>query len=165
MSDVELDQDQAFRRAMGAFATGVTVISAARANGGISGITVNSFTSVSLNPRLVLWCLGDQSERYDHFAEANAWGVTILAANEREVARRFANSASESMAPAEIEMLAGAPVLKGAGVAQLACVTHDKRIAGDHLIIIGEVREFRVQAGDVLTFFRGRYGRAEAEEV
>lgn len=165
MSDVELDQDQAFRRAMGVFATGVTVISTARPNGGFSGITANSFTSVSLNPRLVLWCLGDQSERYDHFAEANAWGVTILGADEREVARRFANSASESLAPTEIEMLGGAPVLKGAGVAQLACVTHDKRIAGDHLILIGEVREFRVQAGDALTFFRGRYGRAGAEEV
>lgn len=165
MSDVELDQDQAFRRAMGAFATGVTVISTARPNGGFSGITANSFTSVSLNPRLVLWCLGDQSERYDHFAEANAWGVTILGAGEREVARRFSNSALESLALPEIEMFGGAPVPKGVGVAQLACVTHDKRIAGDHLIIIGEVREFRIQAGDALTFFRGRYGRAAAEEA
>lgn len=163
MNDV--DQDQAFRRAMGAFATGVTVISAARPNGRFSGITANSFTSVSLSPRLVLWCLGDQSERYDHFAEANSWGVTILGANDREVARRFSNSALESMALPEVEMLGGAPVLKGVGVAQLACVTHDKRIAGDHLIIIGEVREFRVQAGDALTFFRGRFGRAAAEEM
>lgn len=150
---------------MGAFATGVTVISTARPNGGFSGITANSFTSVSLNPRLVLWCLGDQSERYDHFAEANAWGVTFLAAHEREIARRFSNSALESMALPEVEMFGGAPVLKGVGVTQLACVTHDKRIAGDHLIIIGEVREVRVQAGDALTFFRGRYGRTTAEDA
>ncbi|GAM99485.1 NADH-FMN oxidoreductase [alpha proteobacterium U9-1i] len=160
---MEPSSDQAFRRAMGAFATGVTVISAARPNGAFSGITVNSFTSVSLKPALILWCLGDQSERYDHFAEANAWGVTILAADEREIAKRFANSDHETLAATEVEMLANAPVLKGAGVAQLACVTHDKRIAGDHLIIIGEVREFRIQAGDALTFFGGRYGRAEAE--
>jgi 3-hydroxy-9,10-secoandrosta-1,3,5(10)-triene-9,17-dione monooxygenase reductase component len=165
VSDVELDQDQAYRRAMGAFATGVTVISTARPNGDFSGITVNSFTSVSLKPRLVLWCLGDQSERYDHFAEASAWGVTMLGADDGELALRFANSRRESMTPTEIDVLGGAPVLKGVGVAQLACVTHDKRIAGDHLILIGEVREFRVQAGDALTFFRGRYGRAGAEEA
>lgn len=165
MSDLELESDQAFRRALGAFATGVTVISTARANGGYSGITVNSFTSVSLKPRLVLWCLGDQSERYDHFAEANAWGVTFLGAGERDVALRFANSKREELSEDEIVSFGGAPVLKNVGVAQLACVTHDKRIAGDHLIVIGEVREFRVHAGDALTFFRGRYGRAGAEET
>jgi flavin reductase (DIM6/NTAB) family NADH-FMN oxidoreductase RutF len=75
---VERDADQEFRRAMGAFATGVTVVSAARPGAGLSGMTVNSLTSVSLQPRLLLWCLGDQSERYDTFAEAEHWGVTML---------------------------------------------------------------------------------------
>lgn len=146
---------------MGAFATGATVVSAARADGCISGITVNSLTSVSLRPRLILWCLGDQSERYEHFAEADAWGVTVLGADEAALARRFARAEQESIAPEEAETFAGAPVLKGAGVAHLSCLTHDRTIAGDHLIIIGEVRAYRVADGDGLLFFRGQYGRAE----
>jgi len=145
---------------MGAFATGVTVVSAARADGRMSGVTVNSLTSVSLQPRLLLWCLGDQSARYDVFAEAETWGVTVLGADEEALALRFARAETEGLDAAETESFAGAPVLR-AGVAHFACRTHDKRVAGDHLIIIGEVTDFRAKSGPALTFFRGLYGRAE----
>lgn len=145
---------------MGAFATGVTVVTAARADGRMSGITVNSLTSVSLQPRLLLWCLGDQSERYDVFAEAGVWGVTVLGADEETLALRFARAETEGVEAHEAETFAGAPVLR-TGVAHFACRTHDRRVAGDHLIIIGEVTDFRVKAGPALTFFRGRYGRIE----
>src|SRR6185436_17878 len=111
------DPEQPFRHVMSAFATGVTVVSAARA-GGLSGITVNSLTSVSLKPRLLLWCLGDQSERYDVFAETETWGVTVLGADEEALALRFARADSESIDVQEAEMFAGAPVLR-AGVAHL----------------------------------------------
>lgn len=149
-----------YRRAMSAFITGVTVVSAARQGGAMSGITVNSLTSVSLKPRLLLWCLGDQSERYDVFAEAERWGVTVLGAEEEALAHRFARAELETIQPEEAEMFAGAPVLR-AGLAHLSCRTHDKRVAGDHLIIIGEVEEFRVKPGAALTFFRGLYGHAD----
>lgn len=152
--------EQGFRRAMSAFATGVTVVSAARADGRMSGITVNSLTSVSLEPRLMLWCLGDQSERYDHFATAETWGVSVLGASEEALAVRYARAERETIAEHEAEMFAGVPVLR-AGVAHFACRTHDRQRAGDHLIIIGEVTDFRVKPGDALTFFRGQYGRAE----
>lgn len=151
--------DAAFRRAMSAFATGVAVVTARRADGGISGITVNSFTSVSLEPPLVLWCLGSESERYSHFAEAEIWGVTVLGAEAEALAVRFARAERETAAAAEIEALAGAPVLRGAGVAHLACVTHARHIMGDHLLIVGEVKACRAMAGDGLGFFRGKYGR------
>ncbi len=157
---MESEPEQGFRRAMGAFATGVTVVSAARDGGAMSGITVNSLTSVSLKPRLLLWCLGDQSERYDVFAEAERWGVTVLGAEDEAFAHRFARAETETIQSAEAETFAGAPVLR-AGVAHLSCRTHDKRQAGDHLIIIGEVTDFRVKPGPVLTFFRGLYGRAD----
>ena len=157
---MESEPEQAFRRAMGAFATGVTVVSAARADGRMSGITVNSLTSVSLQPRLLLWCLGDQSARYDVFAEADIWGVTMLGAEEEALAVRFTRAETESIAPAETETFAGAPVLR-AGMAHLACRTHDRRVAGDHLIIIGEVMDFRARSGAALTFFRGLYGRID----
>lgn len=157
---MELQPEQAFRRAMSAFVTGVTVVSASRRGGAMSGITVNSLTSVSLKPRLLLWCLGDRSERYDVFAEAENWGVTVLGAQEEPLAHRFARAETESIDPSEAAMFAGAPVLH-AGVAHLACRTHDRRVAGDHLIIVGEVLDFRVKQGAALTFFRGLYGRLD----
>src|SRR5262245_20917579 len=107
-----VEPEQAFRHAMGAFATGVTVVSAARADGRMSGITVNSLTSVSLRPRLLLWCLGDQSERYDVFAEAAVWGVTVLGADEEALALRFARADTESIEPKEAETFSAAPVLR-----------------------------------------------------
>jgi flavin reductase (DIM6/NTAB) family NADH-FMN oxidoreductase RutF len=125
----------------------------------MAGITVNSLTSVSLKPRLLLWCLGDQSARYDFFAAAETWGVTILASGEEAFAHRFARAETEAIAADEAEDFAGAPVLR-AGVGHIACRTHDRRPAGDHLIIIGEVIDLRVQPGPALTFFRGRYGHA-----
>ncbi len=157
---MELEPDQGFRRAMSAFITGVTVVSAARKGGAMSGITVNSLTSVSLKPRLLLWCLGDQSERYDVFAEAEHWGVTVLSAEHEALALRFARAAEETIAPEEAEMFGAAPVLR-VGTAHFACRTHDRRSAGDHLIIIGEVTDFREKPGPALTFFRGLYGRAD----
>lgn len=161
---MESEPEQVFRNAMGAFATGVTVVSAARDGGRMSGITVNSLTSVSLKPRLLLWCLGDQSERYDVFAEADLWGVTVLGAADEALAHRFARAETETIAPYEAELFAGAPVLR-AGVAHFACRTHDRRLAGDHLIIVGEATDFRVRPGAALTFFRGRYGRAEDRDT
>jgi flavin reductase (DIM6/NTAB) family NADH-FMN oxidoreductase RutF len=153
---VEIDPEQAYRRAMGAFATGVTVVTVPEA-GGVSGMTVNSLTSVSLAPRLLLWCLGDKSERYDAFAAAGLWGVTILAADAEAVARRYARAATQDVPPGDAETLAGAPVLRE-GLAKVACRTHHRERAGDHLIIIGEVLDVRAQPGAALTFFRGGYG-------
>ncbi|MBI3437311.1 MAG: flavin reductase [Proteobacteria bacterium] len=153
---MEIEPEQAYRRAMGAFATGVTVV-AADAPRGVSGITVNSLTSVSLKPRLLLWCLGDESARYEVFAHAEDWGVTVLSANERALALRFARAETEGVAPEEAEAFGAAPILK-AGIAWFACRTRERRKAGDHLIIIGEVLDFRVKRGAALTFYRGLYG-------
>ena len=157
---MEVEPEQAFRRAISAFATGVTVVCAARGDGRVSGITVNSLTSVSLRPRLLLWCLGDESERYELFAGAKLWGVTVLSAEEEALAVRFARAETEGVAEDELDMFAGAPVLR-AGIGHLSCHTRETRAAGDHLIIIGEVMEFRAQPGAALTFYRGLYGRLD----
>ena len=148
---------QALRRTLGAYATGVAVVSAARADGGLCGITVNSFASVSLDPPLVLWSLGEGSARYDVFAAATHWGVTVLGADEEKLARRMAKPESEGLQASEVDDLAGAPVLK-AGLAHLACRTFEQRMMGDHLVIFGEVLGFRAAPGTALTFYRGRYG-------
>lgn len=158
---MESEPEQSFRRAMGAYATGVTVVSAARSDGRMSGITVNSLTSVSLTPPLLLWCLGEASERYGVFAEAEMWGVTVLAAHDEALAHRFARAETETIAAAEAVWLGGAPVL-GEGLAHFACRTFDRRVAGDHLVIVGEVLEFQTRPGAALSFFRGRYGRIDS---
>lgn len=154
---MELEPKQAFRRAMSAFATGVTVVTA-HGRDRLLGITVNSLTSVSLKPRLLLWCLGDESARYDVFAAADVWGVTVLGADEEALAVRFARAETEEVAAGEADTFGGAPVLK-AGIAWLWCRTAERRKAGDHLIIIGEVQDFRAKPGAALTFYRGLYGR------
>ena len=154
---MEIEPEQAFRRAMSAFATGVTVVTA-HGRDRLLGITVNSLTSVSLKPRLLLWCLGDESARYDVFAAADVWGVTVLGADEEALAVRFARAETEEVAAEETDAFGGAPVLK-AGIAWLSCRTTERRKAGDHLIIIGEVEDFRAKLGAALTFYRGLYGR------
>lgn len=154
---MEIDPEQAFRRAMAAFATGVTVVTARGADGVLSGMTVNSLASVSLEPRLLLWCLGNRSRRYEPFAKADAWGVTVLGADGEAKARRFAQAKTQDVQTEESETFAGVSVLRG-GLAQLACRTHHRIEAGDHLIIIGEVLDVRVRDGAALTFFRGGYG-------
>lgn len=150
----------AYRRAMGAFATGVAVISAERPGGAVAGLTVNSLASVSLRPPLLLWCLGDTCERYDLFAGADLWGLTILGGGDEALARRYARLHTETVAEEDGDRLMEAPVLS-AGVAHFACRTHARHAGGDHLIIIGEVVGFRTEPGAALTFYRGQYGHAE----
>ncbi|NEX91412.1 flavin reductase family protein [Caulobacter sp. 17J65-9] len=146
-----------FRRALGTFATGVAVITAEDQAGAL-GLTVNSFTSVSLEPPLVLWCLGDESDRRHVFHTAERFAVNVLATEDQAHSERFAFGACR-LAPDEIERgPEGAPMLAGA-MTRFECVTHDRIQMGDHVIIVGRVVAFDSRPGDGLLYFRGRYGR------
>ena len=159
---MDADSNLAYRRALGTFATGVCVVTAER-EGRALGLTVNSFTSVSLDPALVLWCLDEDSDRFHVFAEADAWAVNILTADDRDHSERFAWGAAE-LTPDERETGAcGAPLLKGA-LTRLDCSTHDRIRLGDHLVVVGRVERFETGEGDALVFFRGGYGRTGAGE-
>jgi flavin reductase (DIM6/NTAB) family NADH-FMN oxidoreductase RutF len=148
------------RRAMGAFATGVTVVAARDAAGGAHGLTANSFTSVSLDPPLVLWCLGDRSDAYELFAAASSYGVSILGSGEAATALRFAGKGDQQIAPEEYRTaVTGAPLLLGA-LAMLDCEVRERIPAGDHLILLAEVKAVSVHEGDGLTYFRSRFGTA-----
>ncbi len=153
---MEPEPEIAYRRAMGAFATGVAVVSTTRGET-LSGLTVNSLASVSLKPPLLLWCLQNTCERYELFARAEHWGLTILGEGDEALARRFTRQHTETIE--ESDVLSGVPVLR-AGVAHFACRTHARHEGGDHLIIVGEVLGFRTEPGAALTYYRGRYGRA-----
>ncbi len=149
----------AYRRALGAFATGVCVVTA-DGEAGPLGITVNSFASVSLEPRLVLWCLDEGSERWGAFAAAERFAIHVLPAEGRAMAARFARGVCV-LRPEEFTRAAeGPPALPGA-LARFDCAVHQRIPMGDHLILVGRVLAFEAaDGGDALTFYRGRYGAA-----
>jgi len=162
MSDRSSPDAAMFRKAMSRFATGIAVITAASGEG-VAGITVNSFTSVSLRPPIVLWCLDDGASRFDTFAGAEIWGVSILGAGQKDVSERFSRSNAPLADPEVIARLgADVPVVAGA-LAQFACQTIARHVMGDHLVIAGAVHDSAAIDGDALTYFASRYGLARAD--
>lgn len=124
------------------------------------GITVNSFTSVSLKPPLVLWCLDRGSERHDAFAAADRFAVHMLPVEDREMSDRFAWGICR-LSPDEFDSSSAEPPRLMNALTRLDCVTSDRIIMGDHLTIVGAVNGFETRRGAGLTYFRGRYGVAE----
>lgn len=161
MSGTELDEARAYRRALGCFATGVCAILAPN-GAGATAIIANSFTSVSLRPRLVLWCLDERSDRYAVFAQARDWSINVLHADQAAVSDRFAKPGAGPIEGDDLEKWDETLVL-GRALARLACRTHQTTTVGDHLVIVGEVLRYDVQEGGGLGYFRGRYCRVESE--
>jgi len=149
---------RAFRQALGAFPTGVAVVTAA-AGAHPMGITVNSFTSVSLDPPLVLWCLDRKSDRYDAFTQARCHTISVLGTAHESVSARLAKQGAHHLDGIElIATQAGPPALADA-LAVFECETHAVHEGGDHAILVGRVLRFaRREAGEPLVFFQGRYG-------
>jgi 3-hydroxy-9,10-secoandrosta-1,3,5(10)-triene-9,17-dione monooxygenase reductase component len=155
------DASKDYRRALASFATGVTVVTAEDAEGAL-GLTVNSFTSVSLEPRLVLWCLDDICDRRHVFHTADRFAVNVLKAQDHEVSRRFSRGAGR---PDHTELdhgVTGVPVLRHA-LARFECAVRERIQLGDHQVIVGEVLAYDAAEGEGLVFFRGRYGRPDVD--
>jgi flavin reductase len=158
----------AFRKAMGSFPTGVTVVTVACGDGDMHGMTVNSFSSVSLDPMLVLVCLKETSRAVGQIERAGAFGVSVLSAGQRDISRWFANRHRPSGpamfdgVPLELGVT-GCPVLAGA-TASFECRQRYSYQAGDHLIVLGEVVALvhRPQL-EPLIFHAGTYKSLEQE--
>ena len=156
MSVTQLD----FGKAMGCFATGVTVITVDQA-GEVHGMTANAFTSVSMDPLLVLVCVDHRARTHAHLHAKKRFGVNVLAEDQREISEYYARS-SEShqhaeQAGARFERTKhGTPVLHGA-LAYLECRLHTAQAAGDHTIFIAEVEDVVFREGEPLLFYRGKY--------
>lgn len=150
---------RAYRRALGAFATGVCVVTADTSEGPL-GITVNSFTSVSLDPPLILWCLDEASDRWPAFAAADRFAVHVLNAEGQPDSERFAWGICRLEADEYVADPDGPPLMPHA-VARFVCSTADRIQMGDHMVIVGRVESFESAPGDALVFYKGRYGRAE----
>lgn len=152
-----------YRRALGGFATGVCVVTA-HSEDGAFGITVNSFTSVSLEPPLVLWCLDDSSDRHDVFAAAGRFAIHVLPVEDREMSDRFAWGICR-LAPDEFDTTNPEPPRLRNALLRLDCTAHSRTTMGDHLVIVGAVQTVESRTGDALTYFRGRYGVAPEPTV
>lgn len=148
---------KALRNAFGAFATGVTVITTRQPDGTPRGFTANSFTSVSLDPPLLLVCLAKTAHSADVFAAAPHFAVNILAEDQKAVSGLFASRAADKFAQcAWTAGPADTPLIDGA-LAQFTCANHQLVDAGDHLILIGRIDHFATNEGQPLGYFRGTY--------
>lgn len=146
-----------FRHACGRFATGVTIASVLDANGSPHGLTVSSFTSVSLEPPLVLICLGHAVTAIEHFRAAQYFGINVLAENQVHLSDRFARKGQDRFDGLEWQPgETGVPLLPG-GLANIECAVYQRFTAGDHDIFVGEMLSARVAPGDPLIHFSSRY--------
>jgi flavin reductase (DIM6/NTAB) family NADH-FMN oxidoreductase RutF len=150
---------RAFRQALGSFPTGVAVITALSHANKPVGITVNSFTSVSLEPPMVLWCIDKKSDRYAVFTKAKGYTISVLGTAHEDVSARLAKPGSHSLENIPlIDTELGPPALSDA-LAFFECAGEAVYEGGDHAILVGRVLRFaRREAGAPLVFFRGRYG-------
>ncbi|MDB5360594.1 MAG: flavin reductase family protein [Rhodospirillales bacterium] len=145
------------RRAFGTFLTGVTVVTTRDAAGIPCGMTANSFTSVSLEPPLVLVCIGKGSSNIAVFEAADRFAVNILGDDQSEVATVFSARGVDRFATIDcLEAATGAPVLADC-LSWFDCSLHQRVIAGDHVILIGRVEDFAIRPREPLGFCRGRF--------
>ncbi len=149
-----------FRKVMGTFATGVTVVTTLDPSGLPYGVTVNSFTSVSLDPPLVLVCLDNGLSGLGSFLASARFGVHVLSAPQREVSNHFASRGSDRSVGLDSTRPDIPPVVPGA-LARLECRLAQTYTAGDHTILLGEVESVQISPDadhqGPLLYYRGRY--------
>lgn len=152
----------AFRSALGAFATGVTVVTARTAAGHDIGRTASSFNSVSLDPPMVLWSLSKTSSMFQDFRDADHYAVHVLTADQQDLALRFAGKCDQPFEDLSLTRgIADLPLLETGG-ARFECRTAQRYDGGDHAIFLGEVLNFSGAAGQPLIFHAGQFARLAA---
>jgi len=145
------------RKALGTFMTGVTVVTTVDEAGNPRGFTANSFTSVSLDPPLILVCIAHEALSYPVYAATERFAVNILEDAQREVSGVFAGKAPDKFDHVSWRHeRTGSPIIDGS-VAWLDCRVHDRVDAGDHMVLIGRVVDFDHTAGNPLGYCRGSY--------
>ncbi|HZI50365.1 MAG TPA: flavin reductase family protein [Terriglobia bacterium] len=151
-----------FRQALGNWGTGVTIVATSGDGGKPYGLTVSSFTSVSLDPPLILVCLDNRISGLQAFKDSEIFGVSVLAEGQDELSTLFAKK--DSVRPADLYFTGktGAPLIRGSLVG-IECKTHAMYPGGDHQILVGEVEAVEFGAAKEgtgpLLYFRGKYGK------
>lgn len=155
---METDLDpRLLRDAFGAFATGVTVVSGIDAGGVRVGLTANSFTSVSLDPPLLLVCPARGASALPALRGAGRFAVNVLTLDQQDVAEAFTRRGVDRFACGSWDDWHGLPVLDGA-MANFACDLHAEVDGGDHAILVGRIRALRTRPGtEPLLYLQGRF--------
>ena len=151
---------RALRDTFGCFATGVTVVTTVNGSGEFFGLTANSFTSLSLDPPLVLFCLDYNALSFEAFRETSNFVVNVLSEGQKELSTHFARSSVDKWNGVDYEIWqTGCPVLPES-IAVLECLTVARHEGGDHLIIIGQVERIKHDADETkpLLYYKGGYG-------
>jgi len=156
MTTPEFDT-RAFRRALGNFATGITIVTAKGPDGKKVGVTANSFNSVSMEPPLILWSIDKRSSALETFQNAKHFAVNILASDQSDLSNNFAKPQDDKYANVDyMDGLGGAPVFEGVA-GYFECETHQLVEGGDHWIIIGKVINFVDASRPPLVYHQGGY--------
>lgn len=152
-----LDAKTAFRNALGAFATGVTIVTTMDKNGQPVGVTASSFNSVSLDPPLILWSLAKSSLSRDAFSQSGHFAIHVLAASQEMLSNRFARSGEDKFAGVEWQVGKLGPPILSDYAALFECRTRHEYEGGDHVILVGEVVAHDARDQPPLLFHGGRY--------
>src|SRR5688500_13736428 len=148
-----------FRQVMGNFATGITVVTTVDRGGKPYGLTVNSFTSVALDPILVLVCLDNRLSGLQAFIDSKHFGISILSEHQEDLSRMFAKKDAERPATIYFDGPLGMPLLHNS-LATMECEIVERYPGGDHTIFLGRVESAElVEAQNPLLYFRGKYQR------
>ena len=152
---------QLFRQVMGSFPTGITVITAEREPGLVHGMTASSFTSVSLEPSLILVCVDQEARLLPYLKRQGRFGVNILKDTQQALSEHFAQLQQEPAEDSRLGIryrwtLSGIPLLEDA-LAHLACNVAAQYMSGDHTIVVGEVESLELHEGNPLLHCRGKY--------
>ena len=146
-----------FRQALGRFASGVTVVTCKSDDGNPGGLTVSAFSSLSLEPPLVLICIDRRASVYENLKEGSWFAVNVLAQDQESVSRRFASREADRFKGIGYrEGKTGAPLIEGA-LACIECRVVHSYPGGDHTVFIGQVESSEVNDGKPLLYFRGGY--------
>ncbi|MEM6971382.1 MAG: flavin reductase family protein [Pseudomonadota bacterium] len=158
-NDLQAPSDtRALRTALGAFATGVTIVTTVTADE-LTGFTANSFTSVSLEPPILLVCLAHTAASYELFCRADTFAVNVLSADQQDIAMTFAQRGADKFTGVDWHAGSmGAPLIDGS-LARFDCAMEDRVTAGDHDILLGRVLGFSRHEGPALLYHGGSFAR------
>ncbi len=150
-----------FRKALGHFATGVTVVTVEHEPGKIHGMTANSFCSVSLHPMLILICVDHGAKMHALLQKKKQFGVSILKQNQQAISEYFAKRVHSAEAEQRLGIHyrrrpGGAPTLDGT-LLRMRCKVIAAHLAGDHTVFIGKVEDVEIEEGEPLLFYQGEY--------
>ena len=154
-----------FRRVLGHFASGVTIVTTCDGDQRPTGLTASAFSSVSLEPPLVLVCIDHKSQSHGPLVEGGRFAVNILSVEQQALSRKFATTRLDKFEGVEYRLSdLGLPII-AAAIAHLECVTVSTHVEGDHTILVGRVEDAAATSGgEPLLYFRGQYDRLRGEQ-